>query len=146
MWRHQRNLPSLVFLPPHCSMAPAASLPSCKHTAASPQELVAGGDGRCSPNQAPERGNSGQASMERCFFCISTMRWFGGLAASLKREGFLGPPLNIHLLVKKTAQLKLPALFSCQSGGPPSQKLPLLDQIAVARTESLISFSACLLL
>lgn len=70
---------------------------------------------------------------EMPFLCVSTMLRFGGLAASLKREGFLGPLLNIHLLVKKPAQLKLPVLSSCQSGGSPSQELPLLDQRAVAR-------------
>lgn len=84
------------------------------------------------PSQAPRRGNSDPEPTERCFLCVSTMLWFGGLAASLELEGFLGPLLNIHLLVKKPAQLKLPALSSCQSGGPPSQKIPPLDQIAVA--------------
>lgn len=59
VWRRQRNLPSLAFLHPCCSMAPAASLSGCKHAAGSSWEPVAGGDGCCILNQAPGRGNSG---------------------------------------------------------------------------------------
>lgn len=131
-WRCWRSLPSLAFLPPHvvvCSVVvPAQPQAGSWH--------LPGAGGRrgqaLPPSQAPRRGNSDPEPTERCFLCVSTMLWFGGLAASLELEGFLGPLLNIHLLVKKPAQLKLPALSSCQSGGPPSQKIPLLDQIAVA--------------
>lgn len=85
-------------------------------------------EGKVVLNQVPRRGNSGRASTERYFFHVSTKLWLGGLAASLKEEGFLGSPLNIHLFVIETASSSCLFSPSAKAGVCPPRKFPSLTR------------------